>query len=1694
MRKQTWKRFCLLAGLTVSLASVGAGTISQSVMAAKPKQSVEDMTELEKERYELTKKYSKYLMNEENTLFFPSKYYKKSDKSTKAGVYSNQGETVTIPTKYDSREKGVVSSVKNQEETGMCWSFSILESAQAGYKAKNSTSEKDLSEWQIAYFMYNQPIDELSLLKGDSVEAKEYDWFGNRYTPTIGSYDYYQIGGNAWLSIFGMSRGIGVCEESDAPFNTLAKKFYKSYDNIATLNDSKCYQANDYTLNNAEIVKLSDSDTVKKMIMDKGAASISYYSNPYYYAYEDFAYYNPNASEDATNHAVTVVGWDDNYSKKNFYDEPSKDGAWLIKNSWGESWGNDGYFWISYEEPSIQNSDAIFYDVTNGVSDHVYQYDGTLSYETLDKNYTHMANVFTAKQNETINAVSFHTVESNTKCEVSIYKNLTDKDDPISGKLVASELTATYTQPGYYTMKLEKGIDVNKGDTFAVVVKQTCNGAVTTFYVDRDQDNDWVVSDNTSKVGESFVSSDGTAWKDISEDGNSNMRIKAFTTVNNGEVTGTPAFEQDTYNVEVNDEAQLNVLMGNTVVNDTLKLAFQVKDSAIAEVDSFGNVYAKAAGQTTVTVKYGTQTAECTLVTTAVEPTALTAAEGYATKDNPISLFVRQEEKLQYSVEPAKAVADIRWTCTDLNASSNSGDEDDDEYDDEDEIGIYVDEDGTVSLTKSGDYKVTATIVKADGTSLTKDFYVEGTYDVVDCETDVNKLQYKDYENMQEKYFVYNPDTGAQKHLITFADDFALENEYDYITVYGVQGNVTNTTIDELYYCDEDVYEEEYDEEKDEYIITGMQIDFVGSYTGTELRGKTICVEGEKLVIRFESDKLYNDNGFRVTKVEGLIPIETITLDKSPVSIEAGTNQKINVTVAPENYNDSLIYTSSNEKVATVDKDGTVHAHKAGSTTITVDGMFSSEGEEKAANITVNVTASELESMTFKETEISMVRNGTQQLSFNEDVSKYNVEYTSSAPGKVSVDEDGLITAHGVGKATITATVGDKTTTATVTVTAPNPMTLEDMQCVHNYVAGMDENYTYTGSENAKSLKVYFDNKTDLGENDYFEIKDSGGNLIKKIDSEAAWNLDSVTVPGNQVTIHLVTFEDEEDEEDDWWYEDENSSGYYGFRVRSIEEGAVSTSVRLDDIELEVADVDKNSVKLKPVIEPAGALADVSYEFVGDNDCVYLEDGVLYARRMGKTTIKVTISVGNETYSDTATVTVKGTPCESLKWSDASMDTATEVTFTADTDELSYRFNMLPEEHTDWLYVESSDEDVVEAYQSMDSDGNTGTLHLCAYSIGDATVTIKNGEGTVLKQITVYSQYQSNWNDSDDYDQMYDEDKKDSYLGDEKYTDGNQGKLPEKMTVEDVRSVTYGKEEGYAEDTAMRWKYYNKSAQSLSITFSKDTKLEDDCDRMYIYTYEGQKIGMYTYNTLAGKTLTINSKGFIIVLRSDESMQYAGFALTNIVVNKDLVEKNPDTPVNPGDSNVTTGTTDQTVNQPQAVQPAAKGSVLTINTLKCQVVVTSDNAASPTVAYKKLLNKKATKVTVPKNVTVDGVTYAVTGISDKAFASHKKLKTVTIPATVTSIGKSAFKNCKKLKTVTIGANVKTIGKEAFMGCKNLKTVKMTAGKLKTIGKNAFKGINKKANFKLKGSKKAKKALTKKLKSKKIGYVKTMKIK
>ena len=152
-------------------------------------------------------------------------------------------------------------------------------------------------------------------------------------------------------------------------------------------------------------------------------------------------------------------------------------------------------------------------------------------------------------------------------------------------------------------------------------------------------------------------------------------------------------------------------------------------------------------------------------------------------------------------------------------------------------------------------------------------------------------------------------------------------------------------------------------------------------------------------------------------------------------------------------------------------------------------------------------------------------------------------------------------------------------------------------------------------------------------------------------------------------------------------------------------------------------------------------------------------------------------------------------------------------------------------------------------------------------------------------------------------------------------------------------------------------------------------------------------------------------------------------------------------------------------------KPAKKGTILTVPSKKIKVKVTSSSKKNPTVAVMKITNKKVKKLTIPSTVKVGGVTYKVTAVASQAFKGNKNLT-----------------------NITIGRGITKIGNEAFSGCKNLKKITVTAENLTTIRKSAFKGINKKATITVKGAKKAKATLIKKLKKSSIGYVKTWKIK
>ncbi len=136
---------------------------------------------------------------------------------------------------------------------------------------------------------------------------------------------------------------------------------------------------------------------------------------------------------------------------------------------------------------------------------------------------------------------------------------------------------------------------------------------------------------------------------------------------------------------------------------------------------------------------------------------------------------------------------------------------------------------------------------------------------------------------------------------------------------------------------------------------------------------------------------------------------------------------------------------------------------------------------------------------------------------------------------------------------------------------------------------------------------------------------------------------------------------------------------------------------------------------------------------------------------------------------------------------------------------------------------------------------------------------------------------------------------------------------------------------------------------------------------------------------------------------------------------------------------------------------------------KATYKVTESDLKNGTVAYVGPLDKKATKVTIPATVEIDGVTFKVTSIEKNAFKNNKKVKTVTIGKNVSKIGAKAFYGCSKLKTLKIKTTkltAKKIGSKAFS--KTSKSMKVTVPKKKFKTYKTMlikKGVNKKAKFK-----------------------------
>ena len=386
-----------------------------------------------------------------------------------------------LPSSYDLREYYMVTPVRDQGSNGNCWAFASLASLESCIlKATGATY--DLSEENMKDLM------------------SQFSSYGWQMETNTGGYDRM---GHAYLTSW-----LGPVNETQDRY-IIGEVLSPVLNSIFHIQNILFLTRTSYT----------DNDEIKRAIMSYGAVSTSIhwyqsglepkrdgYTN-YYINGKNLYWYR---TDKGANHAVAIVGWDDNYSKNNFKTTPPGDGAWIIKNSWGTSSTNDGYYYVSYYDTSLAPlnkpySTYVFLFNESIKYDKNYQYDvsGRTDFFLNESNTVWYKNRFTATDNEWLTAVSTY-FEKNTAWDLSIYVND-----------VLRHVQSGTATPSYSTIELSSFIPLAVGDVFEVEFKITTDNEASVPISEDIISSGVPINKQLFYENISFISYDGEYWTDF---------------------------------------------------------------------------------------------------------------------------------------------------------------------------------------------------------------------------------------------------------------------------------------------------------------------------------------------------------------------------------------------------------------------------------------------------------------------------------------------------------------------------------------------------------------------------------------------------------------------------------------------------------------------------------------------------------------------------------------------------------------------------------------------------------------------------------------------------------------------------------------------------------------------------------------------------------------------------------------------------------------------------------------------------------------------------------------------------------------------------------------------------------------------------------------------------------------------------
>lgn len=388
-----------------------------------------------------------------------------------------------LPYKYDLRDQQRVTAVKDQGALGTCWAFATLTALES-----TLLPEEDLSF------------------------AEDHMTLCNNFNK--GQND----GGDYTMSMAYLASWQGPVLAEDDPYGD--GKTDPSLKAVKHVQEMQVMESGDQQKIKEAVFKYGGVQTsIYTTLQNSASTSVYYNSRTKAYCYQ---------GSEKSNHDVVIIGWDDSYSKDNFSTPPEEDGAFICQNSWGTAFGENGIFYISYYDSNIGIHNVVYTKVEDVDNyDTIYQSDlcGWVGQMGYDRESIYGANVFRAKDTEQIEAAGFYATGKDTSYDVYVVKNFKDTDsfDPVNRIKVAE---GQLSNAGYYTIRFNNPVEVEKGERFAVMIYITTPNAVYPMAIEYAADE--LTADVDISDGEGYISIRGSQWNRVEEQAQSNLCIKAY--------------------------------------------------------------------------------------------------------------------------------------------------------------------------------------------------------------------------------------------------------------------------------------------------------------------------------------------------------------------------------------------------------------------------------------------------------------------------------------------------------------------------------------------------------------------------------------------------------------------------------------------------------------------------------------------------------------------------------------------------------------------------------------------------------------------------------------------------------------------------------------------------------------------------------------------------------------------------------------------------------------------------------------------------------------------------------------------------------------------------------------------------------------------------------------------------------------